>query len=248
MRTNFSKKIRTGIPGFDSLLSGGLREGRTVILSGPPGAGKSICGMQFLCAGARDFDEAGIYVTLSESNEEIINNFSMFDWDIQSLIEDGKILIIDARPFKMEEGFVALDGSLYRGETLPFMHLTQLILSRMKRIHAKRLVIDSLTVLSMQYDNQFYKRQGLQGMIHALENQNCTSILISEEMPRDGRSPQEWVIASGAILLHHLKRDDTIERAIQIVKMRGMPHSDQIHPIRLGKDGIQISHPTRIIK
>ncbi|MGI0010616.1 MAG: RAD55 family ATPase, partial [Nitrosopumilaceae archaeon] len=215
-----SVKIRTGIPGFDSIISGGFKEGRSIILSGPPGSGKTTFGMQFLHAGAKDFDEPGIFVALSESPSEIKNDFKTYGWDIQKLVDEGKLLIIDARPFKMEEGFVALDESLYRGETLPFMHLTQLILSTIKRIGAKRLVIDSITVLAMQYANKFYIRQGLQGMIHALEEQHCTSILISENID-SSKIPTEWYVASGVVLLHHIQRENTMERAVQVIKMRG---------------------------
>ncbi len=235
-------KIRTGIPGFDSIISGGFREGRTVVLSGSPGSGKTTFGMQFLYSGAKDFDEPGVFVTLSESPSEIKNDFKTYGWDVQKLIDEGKMLIIDARPFKMEEGFVALDESLYRGETLPFMHLTQLILSSIKRIEAKRLVVDSLTILAMQYTNAFYARQGLQGMIHALEDQHCTSILISENID-PLKTPAEWYVASGIILLHHIRREDSMERAIQVIKMRGTRHNDQIFPIKLGESGLQILHP-----
>jgi circadian clock protein KaiC len=142
----------------------------------------------------------------------------------------------------MEEGFIALDESLYRGETLPFMHLTQLILSSIKRINATRLVIDSLTVLGMQYTNNFYIRQGLQGMIHALEEQQFTSLLISED-GEAAKTPVEWYVASGIVLLHHVRKEDTMERAIQVVKMRGMRHSEQIFPIKLTESGLQILHP-----
>lgn len=235
-------KVRTGIPGFDSIISGGFREGKSIVLSGPPGSGKTTFGMQFLYSGAKDFDEPGVFVTLSESPTEIKNNFKTYGWDIQKLVDEGRMLIIDARPFKMEEGFVALDESLYRGETLPFMHLTQLILSSIKRIEAKRLVVDSLTVLAMQYTNIFYARQGLQGMIHALEDQLCTSILISE-YTENQKTPSEWYVASGIILLHHVRREDTMERAMQVIKMRGIRHSEQIFPIKLNESGLQVLHP-----
>ena len=235
-------KIRTGIPGLDSIISGGFREGRTIALSGPPGAGKTTFGMQFLYSGAKDFDEPGVFVTLSESPNEIKSDFKVYGWNIQKLIDEGKLLIIDARPFKMEEGFIALDESLYRGESVPFMHLTQLILSSIKRIEAKRLVIDSLTVLNMQYTNKFYARQGLQGMIHALADQRCTSLLISEDSESE-RTPTEWHVASGIITLNYVRREDTMERTIQVLKMRGVRHSEQIHPIKLGDAGLQLLHP-----
>lgn len=235
-------KVRTGIPGLDSIVSGGFREGRTIVLSGPPGSGKTTFGMQFLYAGAKDFDEPGAFVTLSESPQEIKNDFRTFGWDIQKLVDQGKMLIIDARPFKMEEGFVALDESLYRGETLPFMHLTQLILSSIKRIEAKRLVVDSLTVLGMQYTNRFYARQGLQGMIHALEDQHCTSILTSESSDVS-KTPPEWYAASGLILLNHIRREDAMERTIQVIKMRGLRHKEEVYPLKLGESGLHLMHP-----
>lgn len=235
------RKVRSGIPGLDSIISGGFRERKSILLSGSPGSGKTTFGMQFLQNGASDFDEPGVFVTLAQSPEELINDFRSYRWDIQKLINEEKILIIDARPFKMEEGFIALDESLYRGEELPFMHLTQLILSSVKRIKAKRLVIDSLSVLSMQYSNEFYARQGLQGMIQVLEDQQLTSILISENP--ESKTLPEWYVASGIILFHHVRREDTMERSLQVLKMRGVRHKEQIYPIKFTEDGLQILHP-----
>jgi KaiC/GvpD/RAD55 family RecA-like ATPase len=235
-------KVRTGIPGLDSIISGGFREGRTLVLSGSPGSGKTTFGMQFLYSGAKDFDEPGVFVTLSEDPNEIKNDFKTYGWDIQNLVDEGKMLMIDARPFKMDEGFIALDESLYRGETLPYMHLTQLILSSIKRVQAKRVVIDSLTVLAMQYTNPFYARQGLQGLIHALEDQNCTSILISENIQTQ-KIPIEWYVASGIVLLHHVRKEDTMERSMQVIKMRGVRHSEQVYPIKISENGLQVLHP-----
>ncbi|KFI21027.1 ATPase domain-containing protein, partial [Nitrosococcus oceani] len=56
--------------------------------------------MQFLYSGAKDFDESGIFVTLSQSPSEIKNDCKLLGWDIQKLIDAGQLMIIDARPFK----------------------------------------------------------------------------------------------------------------------------------------------------
>ena len=187
-------------------------------------------------------DEPGILVTLSESPEEIKSDFGEYGWDIQRLVDEGKLLIIDARPFKIKDDSIELDESLYRGETAPFMHLTQLILNSVKRLQARRVVVDSLTVLEMQYANKFNARQGMQAMIHALENEHCTSLLISEDSG-SGIVPTEWHVASGVILLNYLQREDAMERTIQVVKMRGVRHSEQIYPIKLGEAGLELIHP-----
>ena len=234
--------IKTGIPGFESYLIKGLRKNSSVIVSGSPGSGKTTFGLQFLYSGAKDFDEPGVYITMSQNIDDIKNDCKSFGWDFDDQIQKDKILMIDARPFKIHDETIGKDDSLYRGEQLPFEHLTKLFLSSIKRIDAKRVVIDSVTILAMQYPDKFYMRQGLQGMIQALENYGVTSLIISE-FSENHEIPLEWFVTSGIIQLRHTRKEDTMERSIQITKMRGIKHSEQIHPIVLDGDGIHVQHP-----
>jgi circadian clock protein KaiC len=235
-------KIKTGIPGLDSIISGGLKPGRSVTVSGPPGGGKTTFGLQFIHSGAKDFDEPGIYVTMSQNIEEVKNDCKSYGWDFDDLISKDKILMLDARPFKIQDDLIGKDDSLYRGEQLPFEHLTKLLLSSIKRVEAKRVVIDSITILAMQYSDEFFMRQGLQGMVQALENFGVTSLILSEYSEQDD-FPIEWFVTSGIIHLRHTKVGDTMERTIQVTKMRGIKHSEQIHPISLDSDGMCLLHP-----
>jgi circadian clock protein KaiC len=240
-------KTRSGIQGFDEILLGGLPKGRAIILSGPPGSGKSTFAMQFLYKGVKDYGEPGVYVTLSESPAEIRNNMKSYGWDIMKLERDGKLLLVDARPFSItEEGFVAPNESLYRGEAMPFSHLTDMTLAGVRRAGAKRLVIDSVTILAMQYVNKFYIRQGLMGMVQALSNQDCTSLLISETVQEEGKTPTEWYIAPGVIVLHYTRKGDTMERAVQVIKMRGTRHGEEIYPARITETGFTVLQPRMI--
>jgi len=235
-------KVKTGIPGLDSIISGGMRMGRTVTVSGPPGSGKTTFGLQYLHSGAKDFDESGVYLTMSQNIDDIKNDCKSFGWDFDDLITKEKILMVDARPFKIQDELIGKDESLYRGEQLPFEHLTKLILSSIKRIEAKRVVIDSLTILAMQYNDQFYMRQGLQGMVQALENFGVTSLILSEYSEKD-KIPIEWFVTSGIIQLRHTRKEDSMERTIQVTKMRGIKHSELIHLIELDSDGLHLLHP-----
>jgi len=231
--------VKTGIPGFDSTLSVGLKKNSSVVVSGPPGSGKTTFGLQFIYSGAREFDEPGVYISLSQSIDEIKNDCRSFGWDIDSLIAKEKILMIDLRPFKIKDKVIGRDDSLYRGEQIPFEHLTKFILNSIKKIKAKRIVIDSISVLGMQYSDKFYMRQGLQGMIQSLENFDVTSLLISE-FSENNETPVECFVTSGIIKLDNQIIDNKMRRTIKITKLRGIEHSEQVHSLELGSNGLYV--------
>ncbi|HEY9663633.1 MAG TPA: ATPase domain-containing protein, partial [Allocoleopsis sp.] len=89
------QKIRTLIEGFDDISHGGLPVGRTTLVSGTSGTGKTLFAVQFLYNGITLFDEPGIFVTFEESPADIIKNAYSFGWDLQKLVDDGKLFILD---------------------------------------------------------------------------------------------------------------------------------------------------------
>jgi len=231
--------VKTGIPGFDSALSIGLKKNSSVVVSGPPGSGKTTFGLQFVYSGANEFNEPGVYISLAQSIDEIKKDCRSFGWDIDSLIAKEKILMIDLRPFKIKDKVIGKDDSLYRGEQIPFEHLTKFILNSIKKIKAKRIVIDSISILGMQYSDKFYMRQGLQGMIQSLENFDVTSLLISE-FSENNETPIEWFVTSGIIQLDNKIIDNKMKRTIKITKLRGIEHSEQVHSLELGSNGLYV--------
>ena len=89
--------VKTGIGGFDPLFtSGGYPRGNTILVIGGPGSGKSIFSMQFICKGAMEEGETGIYVTFDETPEKMRRHMKAFGWDLGALEEEKKIIIIDA--------------------------------------------------------------------------------------------------------------------------------------------------------
>ncbi len=93
-------KLRTGIPGLDDLIGGGIPEGSTTLISGRSGSGKTIFGIQYLYNGASEHDEPGILVTLEVRPNDLRAEALQFGWDLSELEKAGKITIIDAASSK----------------------------------------------------------------------------------------------------------------------------------------------------
>jgi circadian clock protein KaiC len=242
------KQIKTGIPGLDELIYGGLPEGRCVLLLGGPGSGKTIFGLQFLYEGAVEYNEPGVFVALCESPDEIRDNALQFGWDLRKLEKEGKLLIVDARPVTVtESGYIVPTRELFQGEKIPFSRLVKLISDEISKIKAKRLVLDSMNVLTLQYESDFYVRQGALGLIQALSRIGCTTLLICERHGEMETLLQEF-LAHGVVVLHYIRREGLMIRAFQILKMRGIKHSMQVHPMEITDKGIIIHPKERVIE
>jgi len=252
-----AKQIKTGIPGLDELIygkegaPGGLPEGRCVLLLGGPGSGKTIFGLQFLYEGATEYKEPGVFVALCESPEEIRDNALQFGWDLRKLEKEGKLLIVDARPVSVTEaGYIVPTRELFQGEKIPFSRLVKLISDEVTKIGAKRLVLDSMNVLTLQYESDFYVRQGTLGLIQALSRIGCTTLLTCEMYETRKRKEvllQEF-LAHVVLVLHFIRREGVMIRAFQILKLRGSKHSMQVHPMEISDKGIVIHPKERVIE
>lgn len=235
--------VKSGIPGFDEILGGGLPRKRPIILQGGPGSGKTTLATQFLVEGVLKNNEPGIYVTLCESPNEIRENMLSFGWDLEKLEAEGKIAIIDARPVTFTgEGYIVPNEKLFKGEVIPFSHISTLIREKINEMGAKRLALDSITVLTSQYDKEAYIRQGMLGFIQVLSSLECASILLSEGINQNFSTQLEWVLVPAVILLHFTRKGSAMVRAIQVLKLRGMKHSEGIYHLEIGNQGIKI-HP-----
>lgn len=154
------------------------------------------------------------------------------------MVDKGKILLIDLRPFKIKDEVVGKDDSLYRAEQIPFEHLNKFILNSIKKIKAKRIVVDSISILGMQYSDKFHMRQGLQGMIQSIENFDVTSLLVSENS--ENSIPPESFVTSGIIQLDNQIVNNEMRRTIRIKKLRGVEHDENVHSLDLDSNGLYV--------
>jgi circadian clock protein KaiC len=236
-------RVRSGIEGLDEVLGGGFLRKRCVIISGGPGSGKTTLCTQFLYRGLVDYGEPGVYVALAESPDEIRQNAKSLGLDLEEIETKKGLRIIDGRPVLLTEaGLITPNEALFKGEVLPFSHILNLVLTQIRSMKAKRVVIDSLTVLTMQYVNKFYIRQGLFGLVQALAREDCVSLLTLETIGEQNIVPIEWAVVQGVISLNYERKGGDMARSIQIMKMRGSKHGERVYSMEIGDKGLVI-HP-----
>ena len=130
------QKLPTGIEGFDDVCQGGLPIGRSTLISGTSGTGKTVFSLHFLHNGIKHFDEPGIFVTFEESPLDILRNAASFGWNLQEMVEQDKLFILDASPDP--------DGQDVAG-SFDLSGLIERINYAIRKYKAKRVAIDSIT-------------------------------------------------------------------------------------------------------
>ena len=223
-------KVKTGVSGLDKMLNGGLIAGRPYLVSGMPGAGKSIFGMQFLMQAVNE-GKSGIYVTMEERKKGLKQNFRVFGWDID------KIHVIQATPELGNNMWEIRTDASFINMTLNMNNLTDAIKERMKH-SVERIVLDSVTTLKMLYSSEVDARREILSLIHFLTDTGCTSLLLAEKFNED--RAMESFLAEGSIELRIIEEKGIKKRAIEIKKMRGTAFDEQWRPMKITDKGITV--------
>ncbi len=238
------ERTLTGISGLDDALNGGIPRGNVVLVSGGPGTGKSILLNQFLVNGIRMYDEPGVLVSLEEARSSTIRNMAAFGWDLEEFENENKLSIIDASPMLRDDRLeMRPDHPIHGRQEFSINALVDLIFKAVKSVNAKRIVVDSITTLTLFKENIFAIRQDLLNLVRALKAHNITT-LISCESPKEdeiGRFGVEGFMSDGVLEMKILSRGTTRTRTIEISKMRGIQHVMNPLLLVIGSEGIQVS-------
>jgi len=224
------QKLATGIPSFDLIAKGGLPEGRTTLLSGTAGSGKTVFAVQFLAAGIAS-GQPGVFVTFEESAKDIRQNMLSFGWDLAEWERSGTLAMVDASPDPhvetVESGTFDLSALLARVQ-----HAVQ-------RSGAKRVALDSLGAVFSQFSDQAVVRKELFRIAWALKSMGVTSLLTAERTMDYGpvaRFGVEEFIADNVMILRNVLEDENRRRTIEILKFRGTDHQKGQFPLTIAPD------------
>jgi len=240
-------RVPTGIPGLDEALSGGFPRGRTLLLSGTCGTGKTTFGIQYLYNGAIKHNEPGVLITLEQNREEMKKDMLSLGMDLKKLEDDNKLIIIDTSLSRVGiRDFINTPTSAPTGSfsLLPgefnMDNIVALAIQSAEKIDAKRIVIDSLPALDYLIKDAHDIRRTLITMAYELKNKNLTTLLLTEGHDEETISTHgvEEYIADGVIILKANEALDT--RTIKIRKMRITKHTLKPITFEFGPNGIQI--------
>ena len=244
------EKVKTGIPGFDEIIGGGLPRGYCYTIAGGPGSGKTTFAIQFLYNGATRYEENGVYLTFDEPPRSIRASALNFGMNLARLEESGRLIIVDASPIRMEVGKYAAKSPTMLGlSNFNIDSVLKVVHEAAEKIGAKRIVVDSLTSLLIQYSDPFVVRKETLSMIRSLsETGRYTSLLLSEtsEGGKPSQFKAEMFLANGVILLRTIRQAEERIRAIEVLKMRGVNHSTRLHPFRITDAGIVVYPEERV--
>jgi len=233
-------RVKTNIPGFDELVEGGLPEGRSFLVSGGTGTGKTIFATQFLINGIK-LGEPGVYLTLDERPELIREDMQRFGWNLRKMEDDGLLKIVDGTMAKLgmpsdEEFSLPATG----------FDLDKLLLELMraiKKVKAKRVVLDSIPALGFNFENEHEVRKAVLKIVYLLSRAGVTTVFtteINEDSKQLGKYGVEEFVADGVIVLHYMGIGTQSNRTLHIRKMRATKHSEDLHPIQITESGMKI--------
>jgi circadian clock protein KaiC len=228
------QKIRTLIEGFDDISHGGLPVGRSTLVSGTSGTGKTLMVVQFLYNGIVYFDEPGVFVTFEESPADIIKNACSFGWDLQQLVDAGKLFILDASPDP--------DGQEIVGN-FDLSALIERIQYAIHKYKAKRVSIDSVTAVFQQYDAASVVRREIFRLVARLKLIGVTTLMTTERMDEYGpvaRFGVEEFVSDNVVIVRNALEGERRRRTMEILKLRGTTHMKGEYPFTITNQGINI--------
>jgi circadian clock protein KaiC len=222
-------KISSGVAGLDEILAGGFPEGRTTLISGGPGTGKTMLGLEFLYRSARA-GHSGILLLFEERVEAVRRNALSLGWNLAELEAAGKLFILEAR----------LDRDAVLSGDFTITPLLAIIRGQARRIKARRIVIDAVDVLLRMYND---RRRESNEMLHLhawLMDNRFTTVLTAKKSENGEAVPRYGFLdymADCVIAVDMRVGGQVMTRRLRVIKCRGSTFSSNEYPFVITEEG-----------
>jgi KaiC domain protein len=227
-------RVDIGIEGLDQMIQGGIPKRHLIVTIGSAGTGKTTFGLQFLHHGLENGENA-VFLTLEQSHDAILDTAGDRGWGFEEYEEEGQLAIVDLDPVEMAN---SLDN--IRGE-LPAL---------IEKFDADRLVLDSVSLLEMMYDDQSRRRTEVFDFTRSLKEAGVTTMLVSEANENNPFASRHGIIEylTDAVFILQYVRAETRETrlAVEIQKIRNANHSRETKPYEITNDGISVYQQANI--
>ena len=227
-------KAPTGIPGFDEITNGGLPAGRTTLVVGGPGAGKTVFALESMVNAARQQREPGIFVAFEENSRQIVSNAATFGWDLPGL-EKERLFFLDARlsPATVLSGDFDSSGMLAG------------LAAKANEMGARRIVFDGIDVLLTVLDHTAKERREMFRLHEWLRSTGLTAVLTAKASETDRFSTERYAfmqfMVDAVIALHHRMLERVSLRSINVMKYRGSSFAEGEFPVVISSTGLEVA-------
>jgi circadian clock protein KaiC len=232
VRNSRLAKSPTGIKGLDEITYGGFPTGRTTLVCGSAGCGKTLLAMEFLVRGANQFNEPGVFLAFEETNNELTENVISLGFDLKELEKQKKIIIdhVHLERSEIEEtGEYDLEGLFIR------------INHAIDSVGAKRVVLDTIESLFSGFSNPLILRAELRRLFRWLKEKGVTTVITGERgettLTRQGL---EEYVTDCVIVLDHRVNEQMSTRRIRVIKYRGSIHGTNEYPFLIDETGFSV--------
>lgn len=224
--------VKSGIPGLDDVIGGGLLKGSIIALSGPTGSGKSTLAMQFLVNGALKSKEPGLYISIEESKQSMYFHMSGYKWELEKMEKNRQLLFLDYPIYEIDQ----------------FLTQNSAIQELITKMGVKRVVIDSIMPVAIYFKEDDERKKGFLKLIDNIRKWGATTLIISEDTPAttqdvlpDTRYGIE-TFTDGWLHLYYLysPKERARTRAVEVLKMKSVAHSSRIYPCEMTDEGFVV--------
>jgi circadian clock protein KaiC len=232
------EKAPTGIHGLDQITGGGLPRGRVTLVAGSAGAGKTLLGLEFLVAGARQYSEPGVLVSFEESEDKVTLNVRSLGFDLDQLRRDGLLVMLS---FRLDPSDFVATGEFDLGPLFAILD------DAIERVGAKRVVLDTIEVLFGAFGDDSIVRSELSRLARWLDDRGVTAIVTGERGDKTlTRNGIEEYVTDCVIVLDHRVTEEISTRRLRVVKYRGSAHGTNEYPFLISARGFVVLPITSI--